>query len=273
MNLAFQALLFFILLLPGLLLRSNYNGRIAKELVLPQNFPPFSREAIRILIYAAILNVLWVTLSNYIGKYHGFHTDLESVIFLLMGDYSDSGMRLKAIAAITDHPGKVLLYFSSLYIVSAWFGFVLHKRIRQHNLDKKYQFLRFNNQWHYLLTGEVMEFTDECENPSEVDFVSVSAVVDTNHDTFLYVGTVVDYDLDSRGDLARLTLAQTYRRKLSADQDQEGNGEQRQDLESDPRYYRIKGDYFLLGCENARNLNIDYWYLTEQQDTVDNNGD
>lgn len=258
MNLAFQALLFFLLLLPGLLLRSNYNGRIAKELVLPQNYPPFSREAIRVLIYAVLLNVLWVVLSNVIGQWNGYYVDLKSVQFLLMGDYSDTQMQQRAINSVTDHPIKVFLYFFSLYVFSTYFGFKLHKTIREYGLDKKCKFFRFNNQWHYLLTGEIMEFPETEENPTEVDFVFVSAVVDS----YLYVGTVADYELDGRGNLARLILQQAYRRKLSDDAD---SVDEQPDLESDSRYYRIKGDYFLLDCDKTRNLNIDYWYLPEEE--------
>lgn len=271
MNFAFQALLFFALILPGLLLRNTYNGRIAKEIVLPQNYPPFSREAIRILGYATVLNVLWVCLSDSIGGHYSYRVDIESVIFLLMGDYSDSHLQRKAIDAVTLHSFKVLAYFGSLYVVSAYIGYKLHTTIRKYGLDKQFKFLRFNNQWHYLLTGEIKEFPETDEPTSQVDVVSISAVMDINNDAYLYVGIVADYELDGRGNLSNLTLVRAYRRKLS--DDNTGNGAQRQDLESDERYYRIKGDYFLLDCSKARNLNIDYLYITEQQDSADTTND
>lgn len=260
MNVAFQALLLFILILPGLLLRSKYNGRIAKELVLPQNYTPFSREAIIILISAVLLNFLWILIANSIGHWFGFNVDLNSVMYLLMGDYRDPKLQELAIHAVTNQPIKVAIYFLTLYFFSMYLGYKLHTVIRKNGLDKKYKLFRFNNQWHYLLTGEIMEFPDMNDNPTEVDFVSVSAVVDS----YLYIGNVADYELDGQGKLARLTLKETYRRMLSDDAD----GDDVQiDLENDPRYYRIKGDFFIIDCENTRNINIDYWYLPEEQAT------
>lgn len=259
MNIAFQALFFFVLLLPGFLLRSTYNGRISKELVLPQNYPPYSREAIRIFIYALALNVVWVSISNLICSIWDIYVDLPTVIYLLMGNYGDVVSEKKSIEIILNFPRLILFYFVSLYAVSAAMGLWLHKLIRRRGWDKRYTFFRFNNDWHYLLTGEIREFPDAFEDPREVDLVIISAVVDIAGKAVLYAGVVIDYTLDGRGNLKDLKLARVFRRSLEDDRVSEDD--ERPSFENDERYYRIEGDFFVLDCANARNLNVEYIFV------------
>lgn len=259
MNIAFQALLLFILLLPGLILRSTYNGRISKELVLPENYPPFSREAVRIFLYAVVLQASWVALSNAVYAPWGIGVDLYSIVYMLMGNYSEASLEQRVIHAVVREPLLPLIYFLSLYVVSAVIGFQSHRMIRSRGLDKKYNFFRFNNEWHYLLTGEVREFPDVFDDPREVDFVIVSAVVDVAGRAVLYIGVVVDYSLDGKGNLKHLRLKRAFRRDLEKDRD--SNHGERTSVGDDSRYYKIEGDFFVLDCANARNLNIEYGFL------------
>lgn len=105
-----------------------------------------------------------------------------------------------------------------------------------------------------------MEFTDLYDDPFEVDLVVASAVVEINQEAFLYVGFVVDYELDERGGLAQLTLQRAFRRMLA--DDRVSNGDERKLFDEDERYYRIEGDYFFLDCKKARNLNLEYLYFS-----------
>ncbi len=254
MNFAFQAVFFLLLLIPGFIFRSNYNGRILKDQL--QSFTPFSNEAIYVIIISASLNSFWVIVSNAIGRIDSIavQIDLPTVMFLLLGNYGDTELLQRAIDSVSNHPIPILLYFISLYALSSILGKSMHYVIRKYGLDIKFALFRFRNPWHYILTGEVMEIDNP--NADEVDLVSVSAIIDD----YLYIGALADYELDERGNLARITLEKTYRRKLSDD----ATSDNTVNLEEDSRYYKIRGDYFIIDCSNTRNLNIDYWYLPEE---------
>lgn len=259
MNIAFQALLLFLLILPGLILRSTYNGRISKELVLPENYPPFSREAVRIFLFSVTLNSLWVALVNVVCSPWGISVDLSSVMYMLFGDYGDVSQEKNAIQSVVHEPLLPLFYFLSLYLFSMIVGLWSHRIIRAKGLDKKFNFFRFNNEWHYLLTGEIREFIDVFDEPRKVDAVLVSAVVEIGGKGVLYAGIVADYKLDGKGGLKHLILTHAFRRDIG--DDRKSKTGDRPSFEDDERYYKIEGDFFVLDCANARNLNIEYVFV------------
>lgn len=262
MNIAFQAIILFFLILPGLLLRSTYNGRISKELVLPENYPPFSREAFRVVIFAIFLHVAWVSGANVIGSFADFKINLDAVFYLLGGNYSNHEEYSHAINSIVFHPIKVLIYFLSIYGFAYLLGFAAHTYIRKNGLDKRRQFFRFNNEWHYLLSGEVLEFPEVLQSPKTIDFVMISAAVEVGQYTYLYKGLLVNWYLDNKGNLDTLVLERAYRREIKDDRE---DGEANKPLHEDERYYRIEGNYFILNYKNVKNLGIEYVSITEKE--------
>lgn len=267
MNFALQALVVFFLVLPGVILRSAYNGKISKKI---ENYPPFSREAVKIVIISAILHFNWVFIANHIGIRYGFEIDLQTVLFLLGGNYSNNQIYERTIHSITNNDSKIILYFSSLYMGALFFGYISNWSIRKYRLDRKIDFFKFNNEWHYLLSGEILQIPGTLKHPhrsetEDVDLVVVSAAVEVGNITYLYVGIVVDWDLDNSGNLNKLILFETYRRKIDADRK---DGEERKPIGKDERYYKLEGDYFSLDCKNAKNINVDYLFIKQPTSTI-----
>lgn len=264
MSLAFQALVVLFLLLAGLIHRHSYNGKLSKDLVLPQNFPPLTSESVKIIIATVLLHGLWVGMANILGQtFFNFRVDLSSALFFIMGDYSTAADLRRAMRALIDYPYPVMLYFLSLYAFAALSGLALHRFVRGANLDIKYRSLRFNNEWHYLLYGEIMSFPESQHDPVPmIDGTIISAVLEGNEQGFLYVGVLVDYFFDRDGNLDRLLLRKVCRRNITADRP-EGE-EPKPHYWEDARYYQIDGDYFMLRYADIKNLNVKYLVIEEQ---------
>ena len=86
----------------------------------------------------------------------------------------------------------------------------------------------------------------------------------------LYSGVVRDYSLDGKGNLKHLRLTHAFRRDLEKDRD--ANHGERKTFETDTRYYKIEGAFFVLDCANARNLNIEYGFVKEERGEAVNEG-
>jgi len=150
-------------------------------------------------------------------------------------------------------------------------------------LDLKYETLRFSNIWHYLLTGEVLNFEKselKRANPrSPIDGVFLTAVIEQGGENFLYRGIVKDFWFDSRsGDLEGVQLMLADRRELSADTpdtsalETDPETDRREDSDDTPiartdldnRYHRIRGDFFVIKYPQAKNINLLYFRLKKK---------
>ena len=252
MNFAFPALLIVVLLLPGFLFRYWYRKGAWEY---PIHVESFSEGVFKGVVAAAALHAAWICGARFVGQIIDFH----AVLVLLSGA---TGQELnQALYAVTDHPGKVFLYFFSLYVASPLTGWACHTLVRNFRLDHKFSFLRFDNDWHYVLSGEFLNFPDR-KPPlnSEIAFVQVSLVTEIGGDPFLITGSLEEFFFDREGRLDRLVLADTYRRPLGKDRDE---GVEQKALAKDARFYRIQGNYFVVPYAEVRNLNVGYWTLTK----------
>jgi hypothetical protein len=187
------------------------------------------------LIGAVAAHAIWVPWANLSLESHGspLRVDLDSVAYLLAGEYKD-GFPEHA-RSFTQHPYAVLYYFGSLYISAAAIGMFLHRTVRRFDLDRKFSFLRFNNQWHYLFFGE-----------SNVDAVLVTVTCQHQGYTGLYAGILDSYTFTGDGQLESIVLLSAARAELSATSG------------SAPQFVAIPGDKLLLWSKDINTLNVDY---------------
>ncbi len=68
--------------------------------------------------------------------------------------------------------------------------------------------------------------------------------------------------LDSKGDLDRILLRSTHRRKLENDREP-GQTRNKEYLgyKDDPRYYDIEGQFFVIRYQELTSVNIEYVFL------------
>lgn len=273
MNIAFPALLLFLLVLPGIALRYTYFKGLWRWNS-PISIQSISDEIAYSLVWAIMLHLVWCSIVSFLGF---GKPDLKSVLILLTGGGAGRSEGLQsAIAATVESPYRVVGYFLSLLIFSGLLGLLAHIAVRSLRLDRTKKALRFKNEWHYLLSGEVLEFSEfqPFENQGRIDGVYLSAIVKQGKDDILYRGIVADWLLDSKGDLDRILLRSTHRRKLENDREP-GQTRNKEDLgyKDDPRYYDIEGHFFVIRYQELTTVNIEYVFVevggSEDEDKFD----
>ncbi len=266
MEFAVSAVFLIVLLLPGFILQTAYAKGFWRW-----NSPTSTRSLTEQIpagiIIASILHAAWAGVSLLFG----YRVDFKSVAMLLTGSYgNDSAHFEAALNALTDNPYKIFFYFISLYSVAATIGYVAHSFVRKQRLDRRTRVLRFNNQWFYLLTGEITQFKESAETYPEVDGVFLNTIVHHEDGDYLYRGLVADFFFDKDGNLDRVLLRLVARRRLSNDRKP---GEDPTPYEPDERYYEIEGDFFVLRYSEMSTINIDYIFVTPEEEAQPSSDD
>lgn len=255
MEFAVSAVVLIVLLLPGFILQTAYTRGFWRW-----NSPTSARsltEQIPVgVVLASVLHGLWTSLCALMGR----PIDFSAVMMLLLGSYGPYNIYFdRVISGLTRSPSRVFAYFSTLYLASAFLGYLFHWLVRRYALDRKSYFLRFNNPWFYLLTGEITEFGEVEEDYGEISAVYLTTIVHHTGKDYLYRGVVNDFFFDKAGNLDRVLLTLAVRRDLS--DDREPDVEFSPD-ELDERYYDIEGDYLVLRYSEMSTLNVDYIFVT-----------
>lgn len=264
MNLVFQALVLLVLLLPGLIFRWAYmQGGWRYPL---GQLGPVAEQIPRSLVHAAWLNAVWAALVRgltHLAPQWTRPVDFQAAVYWITNNFGNDQVEFpRAVRSLTASPLHVLAYFLGLFALAWVAGRAANGLVRGLRLDRRYQWLRFDNEWHYILRGEVLDFSDykRSAGPSRMPFKDrqatiVVAIVETKSASFLYAGTLIDYFFDSAGELDRLLLAGALRRPIS--QDDPSSGDERT-YEQAGRWYPIKGDYLILHARDIKTLNVDY---------------
>lgn len=248
MNLAFPALVAFLILLPGFVFRSRL--KLAERTSL--DYSPFGQIVTEGLLFAVAVHTLWLALA-----YLLFARTVDPTVLLRLLGSDQSGQSL-ATAAVGRDFRWVSSYFITLLFASFALARIARKLVTRYRLDREGG--RFNSifrfhlaPWYYLLTGADFE-TDEVP-----DFIVVSAIVNVSGKAYLYTGILEEFFFDPEGKLDRLILQEVMRRPITADKAM---------TEVDPgdlapRFYPIDGDYFVLRYSEAITLNVEYVKLIE----------
>ncbi|MCW7539628.1 hypothetical protein OOT46_17430 [Aquabacterium sp. A7-Y] len=240
MNIALPAVVVFLLVLPGFLVRMRFK-RVERSVL---DASPFGRVATEATILATLLHIFWILLGA--GLFDR-HFELRLLLNLL-GSHPEA--QRDASERIGAQADWLAFYFVSLYLAS-WLLPTLARDFvsarRWDRLGSRFgRVLRFNDApWYYLLSGA--DFA-----PGEVpDLILISAVVNVGKEPWLYVGVLDDYFMTPSGDLDRLVLQNVRRRRLA--DDREGP-----DADAPDRFYAIDGDYLVLRYTESTTVNVKY---------------
>jgi hypothetical protein len=149
-----------------------------------------------------------------------------------------------------------LFYCTFVMSVSFFAGHASRKAVRMLKLDRKFKLFRFTNDWHYLLSGEFLDFPEVPDDPEEVSFKLVNALTEVGGLQMIYIGELIHFTLSDQGGLENIVLKDAKRRLL-------------QDDLSENRYYDIPGRYITIPYKTIININIRYFYLEEVTDNYD----
>jgi hypothetical protein len=243
-NFAFQALAIIALVLPGIILKNAYrNGFFWSR---PRQLAPVAEEVVYSLLLASALHGAYGWLVS-----HWYAIDLGAVAAILLGQYGKDGELLpRTLDALTGHPARMFFYFAGLYSVSAGVGLLAHRTVRGLHWDRKFRFLRFNHQWHYLLRGELASFPESNVKVQSFDFISLACVADIDAGSFLYVGVLDAFYFDKVGELDLLVLTGAMRRPIDPARENGAGGR--------PDSFFIDAEYLYLKYSEVKNVSIRY---------------
>lgn len=266
MNLAFPALFVLLLLLPGILLSYSYRRGFFRRS--PITLGPIRDEIGRGIVLAIFVHLVALAIS-----WGSALWTPKTEIFLSV--FADVGKI--APGRVAEEFKSALWYLIATNGAALGVGGLLHGIVRWWQLDLRWEWLRFNNEWHYLFSGEVWLY--EKDTDQTVDWVFASVVVDQGETSILYWGRLIDYVFDRAGTLDKIILTQAQRRFLNPDSDrdlyppEEDENSEETDAGTEgtalppasDRYYPIRGEYFVIEYENVQTLNVEYYEVLDEK--------
>jgi len=237
--LAVSTLFLFLFILPGITFKRAYLSSV------------FSRK----LKFSGLLDeVFWAVFPSIVMHFVSYGILLASESFLQF-DFDLTAVLSKALfEGDSEEYASVFLtylYYCMFVIAVSFFaGHVSRKVVRILKLDRKFRLFRFSNDWHYLLSGEFLDFPEVPDKPEEVSFKLVNALTNVGGKQMIYIGELIHFTLSDEGGLENIVLKDAKRRLLEDDL-----------LEN--RYYEIPGRYITIPYKTIININIRYFYLEE----------
>ena len=233
MALAVSTLFLFLFILPGITFKRAYLSSV------------FSRK----LKFSGLLDeVFWAVFPSIIMHFVSYAV-LHVAKSVLQFDFDLTVVLSKALfEGESEEYASVFLtylyYCTFVIAVSFMAGHLSRKVVRGLKFDRKFRLFRFSNDWHYLLSGEFLDF------PEEVSFKLVNALTEVGGKQMIYIGELIHFTLSDEGGLENIVLKDAKRRLLEDDL-----------LEN--RYYEIPGRYITIPYKTIININIRYFYLEE----------
>jgi len=145
MDLAFAAVLIYLIILPGVIARRTYL------------FGPYSRKYSALapadeIVASVIPALLLQTAMAYVVRLMGFQLDFGALGALLVDEHSEA-LVSRAFADVNLDLWKIAAYNVVLWLAAGFLGDKARKFVVAFELDLHFPILRFSNDWYYLLTG------------------------------------------------------------------------------------------------------------------------
>jgi hypothetical protein len=248
MNIALGTVILFVIIVPGIIMRRFYYTE------------EFSRKYIRnSIVDEMVFAIVPAFLIHFfaiviIHQFTPYYIDFDTLAILLTNSGNEKHT-IKAFHAIRDNMSAILCYNFTLWNGAAIIGFMARIVIRKNKLDRKYKFLKYGNDWHYLLTGEFTDFPKINGNSESIDLIFVDALTKADGKNVIYTGILVDYKLAAAGVLDFLILKEAKRIYTSEKSPGITNS------------INIPGDYFIVLYNQILNINLTYYKL-EEEDTA-----
>lgn len=249
MNIALGALFIFLLLYPGVLFRIAYlNG-------------PYSRKNIQSSLVdelvLSLIPALFLQCTGYwvVQSWLTYTIHLELVYQLIIGANNPNYKPDFILAQNSILP--FMVYNAALFVAALSLGKAARSLIAHSKLDIKYDSLRFNNDWYYLLSGKIVDFPGWSGQSEQIEYVFADVLVETKECSYLYCGVLEEFYFN-KDVLDRLVLTQVFRRKVEKDPIKDAKSGPKA---FDDRYYQMPGDVFILPFNQVRNINLTYYQL------------
>lgn len=244
MNIAFTTILLFIILAPGFLARSAYNS--SKLSIVDSN-----RNIVNELTWSIIPSLtLHTFLIALIQNFTDYFIDYKQLGNLILG-VTTSNKAEDSFEQLGNFKYAIFSYNLILFTISFIAGYYLRAMVRKLKIDRNYRYFRFSNKWHYIFSGECLDFPDVPDQFSEITDKIINVLCKVNGKSVLYSGEFFNYYIDNKGDLEAVHLRNPIRRYFEKD-----NGENQD-------YYVIPSRYLVIPNSEIININFRYFSLEE----------
>lgn len=244
MDFALTTILLIFLLLPGLIFRRfYYTEEFSKE---------YFKESISSFFLATAFPSTVIHILGWQLVTYWYDLDIPTLSTLFSGTDNSDQIR-KAFINLHQHLAEIIAYFSMLGAISAISGMFCKALVRRKKWDRTIKLLRFQNEWHYLFSGEILDFPRIAGEASDIDFTFVDALVETKEGTVIYKGVLEEYILSKDGGVDRIYLTDVKRRFLKDDNKPESN-------------YTMPGKFFVIPFSKILNLHLTYYALDIKPD-------
>jgi hypothetical protein len=244
MNIAFTSILIFILLAPGFLSRIAFNS---SKLSVRNPNRNILNELTWSIIPSLTIHIIAITLVEWLTNYY---VDFNQLGNLILGVTSENTVE-KSFSQLRQFLYPIFFYNLLVFSFSFLIGYGLQKGIRKFSLDRTIRYLRFSNKWHYIFTGECLDFPDIPDEFEEITDKVINVLCKVNDKNVLYTGEYFNYYIDNNGDLEAIHLKYPIRRYLEKD-----NGTAQD-------YYQIESRYLVIPNSDIVNINFRYFKRTE----------
>lgn len=238
MNIATVSLAIFLILAPAILARRVY---FTKELSKSFTSKNTLRELFSSVFLAGLLHSIWIWIVECLGH----KIDFE-IIFKLLFD----ARSIDDYSNITDSIYRIILYFISLTLLAILASYLFRNIVRIYAWDRKTSFLRYDNNWYYLFSGEVWDipsYNDSDISSADIDQRIVDILVNSDDGQTIYRGNLVDYQLDKDNSVEYIVLSFPEKKKGGITK-------------------VINSSYFVIPYDEILNINFRY-IITEEEQT------
>lgn len=254
-----------LLVAPGLAFFSAYHsGRFSirySNLTLPD-------QVFRSVIPGLTIQAFLIWVINHCS-WLGYTVHLDTLGVLLLGAKEDKSIK-EAFTMLSDTLGVILLYHITVITISALLGWASKEIVRYKKWDRRYYWLRYDNTWYYLLTGEVLEMPEEpigisLNEVDHLDFVFVDVLVKLEKSNVIYSGILAHFELAADGGLQSVYLAAAQRKDLTTGKTDNtapvdiGALANETVSSQNSTYYPVEGDILIIPYAQILNLNLSYW--------------
>ena len=240
MSFAVSTLFLFLFILPGITFKRAYLSSVFSRKL---KFSGILDEVFWALFPSIIMHIISFLLLSAASTIFNFEFDLKRTLSIALFEQENEAVYVDIFLAY-------LLYCTFVMTISFFAGHASRKIIRILKFDRKFKLFRFTNDWHYLLSGEFLDFPEVPDHPEEVSFKLVNALSSVGSQQMIYIGELIHFTLSDEGGLENIVLKDAKRRLL-------------QDDLSENRYYEIPGRYISIPYKTIVNINIRYFYLEE----------
>lgn len=256
MNIALATLTLLVILYPGFLFRRFYfTEEFSKE---------YFKQSVTDLIFSSIVPGFLIHFFGYLFFLQG-RTEIDVfTIGTLLSGTSDPVKVTQAFKAVYEKALTIISYFIGVSIIGMIAGLLAKLIVRNFKLDRKFKLFRFQNEWHYIFSGEILDFPKVPGKAEDVDFSYIDVLVKTNEGTVIYSGLLADYILTKDGGIDRIYLTEVKRRSLKDDliYNPDDDANNTATAPPDNRYYYLPGQFFIIPYNQIINLHITYYKVT-----------